>query len=241
MFIKEDEDLYPDLDYSPVAERTTRRHRGDRAGRDQRGGLGLVYSPARHGAPAPDRRDRAGGRRGGCLGRDVQRDLRGRNGPDGPRGHQATCPTRRPSTGITPGIGVKTRGIWREVIDFLARLDGIDFRQTAPVRPGSPVHPPLWRRVARLRGRPHPADRRDQPHHDHPRRGPRPGEHHPQPPRRRVARGSPRTCCSWPARRSTRSRTRAARPTRGSASRRCSRRSRSIARASSRISRWRST
>ena len=40
--------------------------------------------------------------------------------------------------GHNAGIGVKTRGIWREVIDLLARLDGIDFRQTAPVRPGSP-------------------------------------------------------------------------------------------------------
>ncbi len=41
--------------------------------------------------------------------------------------------------GHNAGIGVKTRGgIWREVIDLLARLDGIDFRQTAPVRPGAP-------------------------------------------------------------------------------------------------------
>ena len=32
MFIKEDEDLYPNLDYSPVAERTRRRPGGDRAG-----------------------------------------------------------------------------------------------------------------------------------------------------------------------------------------------------------------
>jgi ribulose 1,5-bisphosphate carboxylase large subunit-like protein len=40
--------------------------------------------------------------------------------------------------GHNAGIGVKTRCIWREVIDLLARLDGIDFRQTAPVRPGKP-------------------------------------------------------------------------------------------------------
>ena len=40
--------------------------------------------------------------------------------------------------GHNAGIGVKTRAIWREVIDMLARLDGIDFRQTAPVRPGQP-------------------------------------------------------------------------------------------------------
>ena len=40
--------------------------------------------------------------------------------------------------GHNAGIGLKTRAIWREVIDLLARLDGIDFRQTAPVRPGTP-------------------------------------------------------------------------------------------------------
>ena len=41
--------------------------------------------------------------------------------------------------GHNAGIGVKTRGgIYREVIDLLARLDGVDIRQTAPVRPGPP-------------------------------------------------------------------------------------------------------
>jgi hypothetical protein len=50
--------------------------------------------------------------------------------------------------GHNAGIGVKTRSIWREVIDLLARLDGIDFRQTAPLRPGSPFIRPYgaeWR------------------------------------------------------------------------------------------------
>jgi hypothetical protein len=41
--------------------------------------------------------------------------------------------------GHNAGIGTRSNGgIFREVIDLLARLDGIDFRQTAPVRPGSP-------------------------------------------------------------------------------------------------------
>ena len=83
--------------------------------------------------------------------------------------------------GHNAGIGVKTRSIWREVIDFLARLDGIDFRQTAPVRPGSPFIRPYGARVASLRRRPHAAAPGHQPHHDHPRRRTRPGEHHPQP------------------------------------------------------------
>jgi hypothetical protein len=51
---------------------------------------------------------------------------------------------RRPPAiyGHNAGIGVRTRCIFREVIDLLARLDGIDFRQTAPVRPGTPFLKP---------------------------------------------------------------------------------------------------
>ncbi len=53
---------------------------------------------------------------------------------------EATSQLKNPPAiyGHNAGIGVKTRSIWREVIDLLARLDGIDFRQTAPLRPGSP-------------------------------------------------------------------------------------------------------
>ncbi len=40
--------------------------------------------------------------------------------------------------GHNAGIGTRTRGLFREVVDTLARLDGIDFRQTAPVKPGIP-------------------------------------------------------------------------------------------------------
>jgi len=39
------EELYPDLDYSPVAERTRRAIAAIERVRDQRGGLGLVYAP----------------------------------------------------------------------------------------------------------------------------------------------------------------------------------------------------
>ena len=45
--------------------------------------------------------------------------------------------------GHNAGIGGVTRSIWREVVDFLARLDGIDFRQTAPLRPGPPFVRPF--------------------------------------------------------------------------------------------------
>jgi len=147
MFIKEDEDLYPDLDYSPVAERTRRAIAAIERVRDQRGGLGLVYSP--HVTAGPEQivdlvhavvEAGASGvmfsetYAGGTV-RLVREATRHLPRPPAIYGHNA-------------GIGVKTRGIWREVIDLLARLDGIDFRQTAPVRPGSPYIRPYgaeWR------------------------------------------------------------------------------------------------
>jgi ribulose-bisphosphate carboxylase large chain len=137
MFIKEDEDLYPDLDYSPVAERTRRAIAAIERVQDQRGGLGLIYSP--HVSAGPNLIVdlvfavlEAGATgvmfsetyAGGTV-RMVREATKRMASPPAIYGHNA-------------GIGTKTRGIWREVIDFLARLDGIDFRQTAPVRPGSP-------------------------------------------------------------------------------------------------------
>src|SRR5260370_41686589 len=61
--------------------------------------------------------------------------------------------------GHNAGIGVKTRAILREVIDLLARLDGIDFRQTAPVRPGRPFLKPYgmeWTASEEILSRPLP-------------------------------------------------------------------------------------
>jgi ribulose-bisphosphate carboxylase large chain len=147
MFIKEDEDLYPDLDYSPVAERTKRAIAAIERVRDQRGGLGLVFSP--HISAGPSQivefvhtvlEAGASGvmfsetYAGGTV-RMVREATRHLPNPPAIYGHNA-------------GIGVKTRGIWREVIDLLARLDGIDFRQTAPVRPSPPYIRPYgaeWR------------------------------------------------------------------------------------------------
>src|SRR5262245_57870748 len=49
LFVKEDENLYPRLDYSPAPERT--RRAGAAIERARRGGLGLVFAPHVTGAP----------------------------------------------------------------------------------------------------------------------------------------------------------------------------------------------
>ncbi|GAC1473772.1 MAG: hypothetical protein NVSMB9_23000 [Isosphaeraceae bacterium] len=137
MFIKEDEDLYPNLDYSPVAERTRRAVEAIERVKDQRGGLGLIYAPHVSGAPGEIVETVHAVLEAGASGvmfsqtyaggvvRLVREATRHLAEPPAIYGHNA-------------GIGVYTQSIWREVVDFLARLDGIDFRQTAPVRPGPP-------------------------------------------------------------------------------------------------------
>jgi ribulose-bisphosphate carboxylase large chain len=138
LFIKEDEDLYPNLDYSPVRRRVEKACESIARQRNMRGGKGLVFAPhitaAPHELPEILHSVLEAGATGVMLSetfcggavRLVREATKDRPNPPAIYGHNA-------------GIGVKTRGgIWREVIDLLARLDGIDIRQTAPVRVGTP-------------------------------------------------------------------------------------------------------
>ena len=137
MFIKEDEDLYPDLDYSPVADRTKKALEAIERVKDQRGGLGLIFAPHISGAPHQIIDTVHAVVEAGATGvmfsetyatgavRMVREATKHLPNPPAIYGHNA-------------GIGTRTRAIYREVIDELARLDGIDFRQTAPVKPGTP-------------------------------------------------------------------------------------------------------
>jgi ribulose 1,5-bisphosphate carboxylase large subunit-like protein len=158
LFIKEDEDLYPDLDYSPVAERTRRAVVAIERAREQRGGLGLIFAPHVTGAPHEILDTVHAVLEAGASGvmfsetyaggtvRMVREATKHRDVPPAIYGHNS-------------GIGIKTRGIWREVIDLFARLDGIDFRQTAPVKPGTPFLRPYgaeWRASEDILSRPLP-------------------------------------------------------------------------------------
>jgi len=147
LFVKEDEDLYPNLDYSPIGERTRKAMAAIERAKEKRGGRGLIFAPHITGAPHEMLETLHAVVEAGATGvmfsetfcggtvrmvREATRDL---PSPPAIYGHNA-------------GIGVKTRGgIYREVIDLLARLDGVDIRQTAPVRPGAPfIRPygPEW-------------------------------------------------------------------------------------------------
>jgi ribulose 1,5-bisphosphate carboxylase large subunit-like protein len=138
LFVKEDENLYPRLDYSPAKERVQRAVEAIKRVQDKRGRKRLIFAPHVTGAPHEILESVHGIIEAGANGvmfsesfaggtvRMVREATKHLPNPPAIYGHNA-------------GIGLKTRGgIWREVIDLLARLDGIDFRQTAPVRNGAP-------------------------------------------------------------------------------------------------------
>jgi ribulose 1,5-bisphosphate carboxylase large subunit-like protein len=144
LFIKEDEDLYPDLSYAPVAERTRRAVAAIERAREARGGAGLIFAPHITAAPHEildhvQQVVEAGASAvmfsetfaGGTV-RMVREATRSLGRPPAIYAHNA-------------GIGVKTKAIWREIIDLFARLDGADFRQTAPIRNGNPFIRPYGR------------------------------------------------------------------------------------------------
>ena len=135
-FVKEDEDLYPDLPYAPLARRTRlamaaiEERRGEAAG-------SLLFAP--HVTSAPGE---LVGNVEAAVGSGARAVMFSESWALGGvrlvRDAFASRPLPPAIYGHNAGIGVRTRGIFREVLDLLARLDGIDFRQTAPLRPGAP-------------------------------------------------------------------------------------------------------
>jgi ribulose-bisphosphate carboxylase large chain len=137
LFVKEDENLYPDLDYSPVVERTRRAVAAIESAKARRGEKGLIFAPHIGGLPSQVVETTLAVVEAGATGVMFSETFSGgsvRMVRDATR--HMECPPA--IYGHNAGIGTRTRCIWREVIDLLARLDGIDFRQTAPVAPGSP-------------------------------------------------------------------------------------------------------
>jgi ribulose-bisphosphate carboxylase large chain len=161
LFVKEDENLYPNLPYAPVAERVRAAVAAIDRARDARGGRGLLFAPHISGAPHELAETVEAVMGAGATGVMFSETFAG-GAVRMVREATKMLPTPPVIYGHNAGIGVKTRSIWREVIDMLARLDGIDFRQTAPVRPGTPFLKPYgaeWRASEEVLVRPIPGIR----------------------------------------------------------------------------------
>ncbi len=159
LFVKEDEDLYPNLDYSPVRDRVRLAVAAIRRAEEQRDGKGLIFAPHITGTPHELLETLHAVVEAGATGVMLSETFAGGTVR---MVREATKRLPQPPAiyGHNAGIGVKTRGgIWREVIDLLARLDGVDMRQTAPIRPGPPFIRPYgaeWEASEEILSRPLP-------------------------------------------------------------------------------------
>lgn len=151
LFIKEDENFLPGVAFAPLTERLNHAHAAIRRTADRRGGKGLLFAPSVTCAPhliadAVKKVVDSGANAimfseyftGGTT-RMVREMTMHLPNPPAIYGHNG-------------GISVRTRHIYREVLDLLARLDGVDFRQTAPVTFGPSLLRPAgqeWRECER--------------------------------------------------------------------------------------------
>jgi len=156
LFIKEDENFLPNVPFAPLAERLAHSLAAVARVAEQRGGKGLIYAP--HITSPPHlltdnvRRAVDAGVNGvmfseycaeGAV-RTVREMTRTLDNPPAIYGHNG-------------GITCRTRHIYREVLDRLARLDGIDFRQTAAQAHGPSMLRPAgreWRKCERVLSEP---------------------------------------------------------------------------------------
>jgi len=135
IFVKEDENFLPRVSFAPLRERVLYAREAIERARERRRGKGLIFAP--HVGAPPEHLP-------------VLVDLAAEAGMNGimfseyytggavrMAREQLRCLPRPPVIyGHNGGISCRTRQVYREVLDYFARLDGVDFRQTAPLSCG---------------------------------------------------------------------------------------------------------
>ncbi|MHB9036329.1 MAG: RuBisCO large subunit C-terminal-like domain-containing protein [Armatimonadota bacterium] len=152
LFIKEDENYIPGVPFAPLRDRLKHALAAVKEVADKRGDKGLIYAPHISGPPDVLRENvklciDAGANgimfselfTGGTMRmvRDMTKHL-----PKPPAIYAHNS-----------GISVRTRHIYREVLDMFCRLDGGDFRQTAPLTFGFGLLRPFgleWRKCEEI-------------------------------------------------------------------------------------------
>jgi ribulose 1,5-bisphosphate carboxylase large subunit-like protein len=152
LLVKEDENYLPGVSFAPLGVRLRAVLNEVKQVLDKRGGTGLIYAPHITAPPQllvdnVQTCIEAGAKGvmfsdqfvGGAL--RMVRDLtKGMENPPAIYAHNS-------------GISNRTRHIYREVLDMFVRLDGGDFRQTAPISTGKSLLRPFgteWRQCERI-------------------------------------------------------------------------------------------
>jgi ribulose-bisphosphate carboxylase large chain len=152
MFIKEDENHLPYDSFAPLRERAGLAMQAVRKAQAESDGRGVIFAPHITSPPHLLADSVRAALDAGCSGVMLSEYYTGgsyrmvreltRNSP---------CPPV--IYGHSGGITVRTRHIYREVLDLFARLDGIDMRQTAPLTAGIGLLRPFgleWQKCERV-------------------------------------------------------------------------------------------
>ncbi len=132
IFVKEDENFLPAVAFAPLRERLRHAKQAIERAKEQRGGKGLIFAP-HIGAPPQhlpalvDLAAEAG--MNGIMFSEYYTGGTVRMARE--RLRRLPCPPV--IYGHNGGISCRTRHVYRELLDYFARLDGVDFRQTAPL------------------------------------------------------------------------------------------------------------
>ncbi len=132
MFVKEDEELLPNVGFCPLKERVRLSSERVRRAEGERGGGSIVYAPHVTSNPSVLLDNVRVAIEAGATGLMFSEYYTG-GSLRLVRDTLESEGTSVPIYGHNGGISTRTRHIYREVLDWLARLDGMDFRQTAPL------------------------------------------------------------------------------------------------------------
>ena len=156
MFVKEDENLFPRLTYCPVVSRARKSLEVIRHLQSVRGGRGLIFAPHITTPPHELHDTVMGVLETGVNGLMFSEQFTG-GSVRAVREWTAKLPSPPVIYGHNSGISTRTNTIWREVLDWFARLDGVDFRQTALLTPALPLLRPQgleWRKCEEALSKP---------------------------------------------------------------------------------------
>lgn len=143
-FGKEDENLNPGAPFCPLQDRAEAAVAAIRARAADRQGRGLLFAPHLTAPPDLLMRHLETALEAG-VNSVMFSDLFAGGTTRMVRDATAHLPVPPAIYAHNSGISTRTRAVWREVLDFLVRLDGADFRQTAPVNPGASLLRPFGR------------------------------------------------------------------------------------------------
>ena len=148
MFAKEDENLLPDLDYSPVVLRAEKSVQVIHRLLGSRNGRGLIFAPHVTSPPHLFLETVRGVLETSVNGIMFSEQFTG-GSVRAVRDMTAKFDSPPVIYGHNSGISCRTNSVWREVLDLFARLDGVDFRQTALLTSAQPLLRPQgleWRK-----------------------------------------------------------------------------------------------